>query len=193
MFKKIGVMDKRRRQSSKRSKRSVKTNQTSTGSTKSDANETRSRGAGHRARWIINPKTLRLIEVGKATYNRLLAAGIISKSEPQFVVNKIAARWADVKPNSRTERRAIYEAHPDMFMLPPNEDLRGSEKSFNKDNFPKYPISTSSNPGVPQCQGIKSALNRLAMNNTKYKDPAAHAFILGRIQDALFTYCSADR
>jgi hypothetical protein len=138
--------------------------------------------------WVINPRTLRLIQVGKPTYVKLLADGVLPKTAQKYHIAKSAARWADIKPG-RNDRQKIYDKYPDMFMLAPNSDLTGKEKSFNLDDWPKYPISTVANPGVPHCQGIKSALTRLSMNKTRSKDPAAHKHIYGNIMRALDCYC----
>lgn len=126
-------------------------------------------------RYIINPESRRLIEIGKGTYNRLLRDKKISKRTTEYEFPKSNVRWHDQVPMATNARRKMHKKCGRCFLVPPGKGNRR----------PRYPICSpnDANTCSVSCQGLKAALqSALRTKDTK---------VYNRALRLLKQYCKA--
>ena len=102
--------------------------------------------------YVLNPKTNRLILVGKPTHKKLKAEGY---NLPTFIIRD-TDEDLDFTRN-KAQRLKYHAKHPNLFLLPPNS-------KYNQSDMPKYPTATEAKPHKTSCRMLKKALLRANLN-----------------------------
>lgn len=108
-------------------------------------------------KFIINPKTKRLVQVGKAKYWSLRREGTINERTLVLEIPKSEVEWRAKAPMTVNSRKQMKSKCPTCFLDPANR---------------KYPVC-SSGTCSHSCQGAKAALIRATQQrNTTIQNKA---------------------